>query len=282
MNALKWGLAAVTVLVALGLAGLAFRALRAARHAHVAGSAPEPAGPPFPWRIEARLEQASERNPDLETSRLTVVLRDARGREVETPDLRLELNGGPLAYSVGQGNYYDRHPSYRLREDDGFRFAPDTTYELVARRGEEAPVPLASLRTPKELGLGNLRLPASHRGDRDLVIAWTGLGEPAELLVTRTLEYVDDLGNQVTLEGGPYGDDAVRRRIGGRGLSLPDGSTTIPASYFAAKEGRVTALRVEVTATVEGRLLCRPLEPSTVAATRRVALPVDVSGAPPR
>lgn len=229
------------------------------------------------FRVEARLEQLSERNPDLETSRLTVVFRDPKGKEVETPDLRLELNGAPLTYTVGRGNYYDRHPSYRLREDDGFRFEADTTYELTARRGDEAAQPLARLRTPKPMGRECFRLPASQPGDADLEVAWTRLLQPADLLVSRTLETIDEAGNHVTIEGGPYGDDVIRRRVGARGLKLPDGSTTIPASYFAAKEGRVTSVRLEFTAAGEGQFLCPVLEPSTLTVVRRVVLPVEVT-----
>jgi len=230
------------------------------------------------WRAEVKLEQLSERNPDYEASRLTVVLRDSKGREVETPDVELELGGVPLKYAVGQGNYYDRHPFYRLPEDPRFRFAADTPYELAVRRANEPLLPLASIRTPKPLSPESFRLPASHPSDRDLVISWTGLAEPAELLVHRTLTSVDERGSEISMEGGPYADDVLRRRIGAGGLPLPDGSTTIPASYLRPTGSRVvTSVGLEITARSDGRFLCSVVEPSTVTATRRIVLRVDVT-----
>lgn len=243
-----------------------------------AASSPIPrTGRPFGFRVEARLEEVSERNPDYESSRFTVVLRDAKGREVETPEIRLELGGVPLDYRVAGGNYYDRHPSYRLRDDSGFRFEPDTAWELVARRGEEAPLPVARIRSPKPMGLESLRVPTTHPRGEDLAVAWSGLAQPVDLLVTRTLAFTDEHGNRGFIEGGPNGDDALRRRIGSRGLALPDGRMTIPASYFAdVGEKPVASIRLELTARGEGGFLCPVLEPSTVAAERRIALPVEV------
>lgn len=235
-------------------------------------------GRPFPWQVEARLEQSSERNPDFETTRFQVVLRDAKGKEVETPEVVLELDGTPLDYAVAGGNDYDRHPRYRLRGDDGFRFAPDTTYELAARRGGEAPLPIARIRTPKSIGFENLRVPAAHPRGEELEIGWTGLAQPAELLVYRTLAFTDENGNHGFIEGGPNGDDAVRRRIGSRGLPLPDGRTTIPASYFEPVDGKaVASIRLELTLAGEVRFLCPVLPPSTLEAVRRLALPVDIA-----
>jgi len=245
----------------------------------ISATAPgEGAGRSPEWRVEVQLEHLSERNPDYEASRLTVVLRDSKGRELETPDTGLELGGVPLKYAVGQGNYYDRHPYYRLQEDPGFRFAADNPYELAVRRANEPLLPLAILRTPKALSPESFRLPVSHPGDRDLVISWTGLAQPAELLIYRTLTSVDEHGNQVSMEGGPYADDAMRRRIGSGGLSLPDGSTTIPAAYLQATKGHVvTSVGLEITARSDGRFLCPVVEPSKVVATRRVVVRVDVT-----
>lgn len=273
-------LLAVAFLVALLVAVSLVRA----RAGSSGSSTPIPrTGRPFEWRVEVLLEQVRERNPDHETNGLTVVLRDAKGREVETPEIRLELDGAPLTYRVAGGNYYDRHPSYRLREDSGFRFEADRTYELVARRGDGAPQPLARIRTPKPVGFESFRAPAMHPRGEDLEIGWTGLAQPAEVLVTRTLAIVDEHGNHGFREGGPHGDDALRWRIGPRGLPLPDGRTTIPASYLGAtKDGVVADVRVEIAAEGEGRFLCPVLEQSTIVAVRRIVFPVEITGPPAR
>lgn len=235
-------------------------------------------GRPFPWRVEALLEQVQEKNPDFETTEFKVVLRDAKGKEVETPEVRLERDGVSLDDAVAGGSYYDRHPRYRLSEGSGVRCAPDTTHELVARRGDEAPQPIARIRTPKSIGLENLRVPAAHPRGHALEVGWAGLAQPAEILVYRTFAFTDEHGNHGFVEGGPHGDDAIRRRIGSRGLALPDGRTTIPASYFDAVEGKaVASVRLELTAEGETRFLCPVLESSVVRAVRRIALSVDVA-----
>lgn len=259
------------------------------------GSSPEGSGPGASsprdggtdagaaFRVEARVELRSETNPGYETSRLDVVLRNSKGSEVETPGTELELDGVPLTYTVGRGNFYDRHPYYRLREGAGFRFEPDAPYTLATRQSGGPPLPLAAFRTPKRFSTASFQVPASHPGGRDLVISWKGLPQPADLLVYRTLASVDERGDQTVLEGGPYGDDTLRRRIGSRELPLPDGSTVIPAAYLGSEGDRVvTSVTLEVTATSEGRFLRPVLQPSTATATRTVVLRVDVTPPSPR
>lgn len=278
-------LLAVGLVVALLAAVLLVRARSGSREEPGgAGAAPIPrTGRPFAFRVEILLEQLSERRPDLERNALTVVLRDAKGKEAETPEIRLELDGVPLTCRVAGGNSYDRHPSYRLREDSDFRFEADRAYELVAKRPDAAAQPLARLRTPRPTGFESLLVPATHPRGEELEIAWAGLAPPAELLVTRTLAIVDEHGNHGFREGGPHGDDALRWRIGPGGLPLPEGRTTIPASYLgAAPNGVVSSIRLEVTVEGESRFLCPVRESSTVRAVRRIALPVEVVGPPSR
>lgn len=235
------------------------------------------------WRAEIALEQLSERNPDYEVSRLTVVLRDAKGRETETPDAQFELNGVPLTYRVGQGNYYDRHPYYRLDEESGFSFAADAPYELAMRRADGPALPFATIRTPKPLSPDDVRVPATFPPGRDFVIAWTGLSQPASLLIYRTQTFIDAQGNEAIEAGGPYGDDALRQHLGEGGLPLGEGSYTVPASYLAPAAGRrVTALGIEITAQRTGRFLHPVLAHSTVTATRKLVLRVDVAVPKPR
>jgi hypothetical protein len=291
MDAPRGSQAAVKALVAVGLVALLAVAylllarLGLLRGAGASGtSTPIPrTGRPFAFQVEVLLEQITERNPDFETSGLKVVLRDAKGKEVETPDVRLELDGVALTYAVAGGNYYDRHPYYRLREDSGFRFEAGTAYELAARRGDDPVLPLARFTTPKPMGPENFRIPATHPRGGALEVFWKGLSQPVDLLVTRTLTFTDEHGNHGFREGGPYGDDVLRRRVGARGLPLPDGSTTIPASYFSVAGGEaVASIRLEFTAAGEARFLCRVLESSSVVAVRRVTLPVEIAEPRPR
>ena len=233
------------------------------------------------WRAEVVLEQLSERNPDYEINRLKIVLRDRKGKEVETPDTQFELNGVALSYRVGQGNYYDRHPYYRLIEDSDFHFAADFAYELAMRHANGPASPFATVRTPKPMSPDSFRVPVTHPSNRDLVISWAGLSQPADLLIYKTHTFIDAQGNQAIEAGGPYADDALRQRIGSSGLPLGEGRYTIPASYLATAAGRrVTAVGIEITAQNTGRFLHPILKDSSVTAIRKVVLRIDV--APPQ
>ena len=230
------------------------------------------------WRAEIVLEQLSEQHSHYNVSRLTVVLRNSKGREIETPDIQFEANGVPLRYAVGQGNYYDRHPYYRLREDSGFGFAVDTTYELMMRRAQGPASPFARIRTPAPMFPTNFHVPAAHPSNRDLVIAWTGLHQPTELLIYKTRTLTDAEGNQTIEAGGPYAEDAIRHRIGSGRLALREGSYTIPAVYFASSAaGRVSALGIEITATNSGQFLHPVLMQRTITAHRKIVLRIDVA-----
>lgn len=235
------------------------------------------------WQATVNLEHISKRNPGYEGSRLTIVLRNSRGREIETPDTYFEVNGAPLAYVVGQGNYYDRHPYYRLREDAKFVFAADTTYELAIRRKKDLALPFARIRTPAPMLPANFRVPVRQPSNRDLVIQWTGLRQQAEMLIYRTHTLLDAQGNQTIEAGGPYADDAIRQLIGPDEQVLREGRYAIPARYFAASAaGRVSALTIEINAKNDGQFLHPVLKRSMITARRKIVFHVEVMEAQER
>ena len=235
------------------------------------------------WQAAVDLEHISKRNPGYEGSRLTIVLRNSRGQEIETPDTYFEVNGAPLAYVVGQGNYYDRHPYYRLREDAKFVFAADATYELAIRRKKDLALPFARIRTPVPMLPANFRVPVRQPSNRDLVIQWTGLRQQAEMLIYRTRTLLDAQGNQTIEAGGPYADDAIRQLIGPDEQVLREGRYAIPARYFAASAaGRVSALTIEINATNSGQFLHPVLKRSMITARRKIVFHVEVMEAQER
>jgi hypothetical protein len=232
------------------------------------------------WRAEVDLEHVSERNPGYERSRLAIVLRNSRGREIETPDTHFEVNGAPLAYIVARGNYYDRHPYYRLRDDDKFVLAADATYHLGIRLKTDPALPFARIRTPAPMLPANFRVPVRHPSNRDLVIQWTGLRQQADLLVYRTHTLLDAQGNQTVEAGGPYADDAIRRLIGPDEQVLREGRYAIPARYFAASAaGRVSALTIEINAATGGQFLYPVRKRSAITARRKIVFRVEVTEA---
>lgn len=101
--------AVIAVLLAAVAIGWTWNNSRADRSAdEVAVTLPEDAGktvddPGAEWQAKVELEHLSETNPRYETSRLSLTIRSARGKEIETADTSFEVNGAPLAYFVGRG-----------------------------------------------------------------------------------------------------------------------------------------------------------------------------------
>src|SRR5829696_5545135 len=82
-------------------------------------------------RVEIAIEDISERGEGrapYERKSITAVLRHARGGKIERDDVKLEVNNVPMEFRVSTGNYYDRHPYYRLSDDAPVRVAPATEY----------------------------------------------------------------------------------------------------------------------------------------------------------
>ncbi|MBI3149423.1 MAG: hypothetical protein HYZ17_13010 [Betaproteobacteria bacterium] len=229
------------------------------------------------WQAEVELEQLSETRPHYERNRLKLVLRNAKGRETETPEVSFELDGQALEYRVSQGNYYDRHPYYRLSETNALALAADTDYTLALRTNQSTPSPFARLHTPAPLSPAHFELPVRHASHRDLAITWKGLRQQADLLIYKTHTLSDGQGNQTIEAGGPYAVDALRHRIGPDQQTLREGRYVVPASYLAASAaGDVTALTIEVEAANRGQFLHPVLKGSTLTAKRKIVFRVEV------
>jgi hypothetical protein len=119
----------------------------------------------------------------------------------------------------------------------------------------------------------DFRVPATHPRDRDLVISWAGLSQPADLLIERTLLLTEDSGMHVTAEGG---QDQIRQHLGPGGLPLSEGSYTIPAAYLVSPGRSVTNVTIEITSSTSGKFLHPVLKRSTITALRKIVLNVDV------
>lgn len=229
------------------------------------------------WRAEVDLEQLSETQPHYERNRFKIVLRNANGRETETPEVSFELDGQPLEYRVSQGNYYDRHPYYRLSEENALALAADTDYALALRDNPNPPSPFARLRTPAQMLPAQFELPTRHARHRDLVFTWKGLRQQADLLIYKTHTLSDGQGNQSIEAGGPYAVDALRHRIGPDEQMLREGRYIVPASYLTASAaGDVTTLTIEVEAANRGQFLHPVLKGSTLTAKRKIIFRVEV------
>src|SRR5678815_3665951 len=83
-------------------------------------------------RVLIDIEQRTERQPEgrdpYEFNHVDVVLTDAKGLPLELPDVKVLMNGVPLTFKVGRGNYYDRHPRYTLPDERIAELRADTEY----------------------------------------------------------------------------------------------------------------------------------------------------------
>jgi hypothetical protein len=207
-------------------------------------------------RVHIDLEQRTERQPDgrdsYEFNRVNVVLTDATGTALELPDVKVLMNGDPLAFVVGRGNYYDRHPRYTLPDDRKDSLRADTEYAFSVVWSDGATHAAGTARTPRPLALSQFTVPDTHKAGRELEIGWRDLAETCDLIAFHGFEYPDASGNLVQESGSVNADDVLRQTIGPGASRSPTGRMTVPASYFAASgKRRVASFGVEVTRASE-------------------------------
>ena len=235
-------------------------------------------------RLSADIEQRTERQPEgrdpYEFDHVEVVLTDGDGAAIEQPAVKVLMNGDPLTFVVGRGNYYDRHPRYILPKEQIDRLRPDMEYAFSVVWTDGQTYPAGAVRTPKPLGLSQITVPETHNGRDAVHIAWRDLGEPCDLFAFRGYEYPDALGNLVQEIASVNAAGALRQPIGpGAGRSA-SGTMTVPASYFAADgKRRVAALGVEVTRTRETPAAKPFAAASRLRAVRALAFRTEIPAA---
>jgi hypothetical protein len=207
-------------------------------------------------RVLIDIEQRSERQPDgrepYEFNHLNAVLTDGKGTALELPDVKVLMNGDPLTFVVGRGNYYDRHPRYTLPDDQKERLRADTDYRFSVVWTDRATHNAGTVRTPKPLVLSQITVPELHRAGREMEVAWRNLAEACDLIAFHGFEYPDAHGNLVQESGSVNADDVLRQTIGPGGSRSPTGRMAVPASYFETSgKRRVASFGVEVKRALE-------------------------------
>ena len=241
-----------------------------------------PAGPEG-IRLDITVEQASRRGdagrPADEHDQVNVVLYNAKGKAIENASVRMFVNDVELPFRVAQGNYYDRHPYYQLRDDPRLPIRPDAEYRFTVVWRDGTRYEAATVRTPKAIALASFDLPHASALGAPLTIRWTDIPTAAELVAYRSRRLVDADGNVGVVAGSANQPDALRRKIGRGFLRSASGSLTIPGAYLRELEGEpVTALGVDVTATTTGTVAKPFLAKSTATAVRKVELRVEIGG----
>ena len=199
--------------------------------------------------------------------------------------MKLLLNGEPLLFIVGTGNYYDRHPFYKASDEQVARLndSSDCVFEIVWPDGSRHPV--GTIRPPSRLSIDQFSFPREHTLGRRLAFGWRDVSGPTEVVVYRGLSYTDLAGNPVSAVGIPEQDGAIRKTIGPGFLKKKTGEIEILAEFFREQPGdyhsdhrpqRVEAVYVDVTAKTSAPVSSRFRSTSGLRAERKIQFYIEV------
>lgn len=229
-------------------------------------------------RVKIEAEDLTTRRGSRYHSRHSIraVLSNAKGSDVERADVKLEVNGMPMRFRVGRGNYYDRHPYYLLDEDDRFALTPGSDFRFVLILPDGTRNEVGTLRTPAALSPEQFAFAPNAPGSGPITIAWRNLLEPAELRLGRS-EQRREADNQFVIHGtGPYDPEALRRTIGPGWLRSRSDRWVVPEKFLVSTADRkLLALHAEIVATREGRVSPALSKQSSLQATRRIELEME-------
>ncbi|MBL9210750.1 MAG: hypothetical protein JNL92_09810 [Opitutaceae bacterium] len=226
-------------------------------------------------RVEIRIEHSAERGDDTRDSShasILAVLYHAKGRAIERRDVALEVNGVPLEFRVRTGNYYDRHPYYRLHPDSPLQITPATAYRFVLTTPDGTKHPVGEVITPERLDLDQFTYPRQPPAG-PVALAWRDLAEPAQLTVYRSNRWREAANIFVHEAGSPTDPTALRRQIGGGLFRRKSDSWTIPAAFLQPIDGHeLSALAVDIRVTHRGQIEQTFAQGSTLQAERWLTL----------
>ncbi len=188
--------------------------------------------------IEATVEQTTERlgtgGEGFVSDHVRVALLDCEGRALEREDLCVEMNDAALGTRTAHGHFYDRHPFYRL-DDAAAHLDPDRECRFAIVRPDGTHHLAGIVRTPRALRAAQFEFPQTISHRHPVSIAWSNLLEPAEMVIYRSLEFVDPAGNGIVEGGSPTdlsalrlydraGRVSARQRSPGNTSLLPEGT----------------------------------------------------------
>jgi hypothetical protein len=188
----------------------------------------------------------------------------------------MEVNGVPMEFRVGTGNYYDRHPYYRLADDAAVRVEPATEYRFALVLPDGARHAVGTIRTPAALELAQIDFPTRRPKTSDVVIGWRDLAEPAALVVFRSDVRKESDGTIVNEAGSSNDPAALRREMGGGFFRRKTDQWKIPTAFLASQDGRsLSALGAEIRVVHETAAPQTFAKGSTLRAERRLTLRME-------
>lgn len=229
--------------------------------------------------LELHVEHITDRRDGapFEINRIIAVVRDKKGAAIENEGLRVYVNKLPMRFHVWSGNYYDRHPSYRLEEQDNFAVKPDTSYEVELGWPDGKRHRVAQVSSPGALAAKQFDVPRQHPRSRDLVITWKDVETAAELVAQWTPVPLSDNG-EIGEDGKPLVDEQRREKLGRGWFRSRSGRLTVPASAFATRDGRrPTEVAITIRAENQGQLEGIKATKSQVSAVRLITFHVELT-----
>ncbi len=207
---------------------------------------------------------------------IRAVLSNARGKDIERSDVKIEVNGIPMQFRVGIGNYYDRHPFYYLDDNSSLAVKPATEYRFVLVLPDGARHEIGTVRTPAALTTKQIDFPRQRPASGAVAIGWRDLAEPAELVLYRSVVRREDERTLVH-EGGSINDPAALRRTIGPGWFRSRSDTwTLPEKFLTSEANPIlTSIGVEIAVASKGRIAAGFSKESTLSAERRIKLDME-------
>lgn len=229
-------------------------------------------------RVKVEMTDLTSRtgSSDFSHRSVRVVLSNSKGADLERADVGVELNGVPMEFRVGTGNYYDRHPYYRLDDDPRVPIAAGTDYRFVLILPDGKRHDIGTLRTPAALAPEQIDFAKKPPASGPVTIGWRELAEAAELILYRS-EIRPGPEGATIVEGSSANDpEAVRRTIGPGLLRGRSGSFVLPAKLLASTpERKLLTIGADIVVVSEGRVSSTFSRQSTLRAERRIQLDME-------
>ena len=226
-------------------------------------------------RVKIEAEHLTDLTGSREYTRHSIraVLTNEKGSNIERADVKIEVNGLPMRFRVGQGNYYDRHPYYLLDGDDRLELDPGTHYRFVLILPDGARHDIGTLRTPAALLPEQFDFPKVPPASAPVTFAWRNLAEPVQLRIGRAEQRRDADGNSVIEGAAPHDPEALRRTIGPGAFRRHTDRLVVPEQLLVTTPDRkLLWLLAEIMVASEGRVSSAFSKQSSMRAVRRVQL----------
>lgn len=225
-------------------------------------------------RVNVEIEHLT--TPTYARESVRAVLTNPKGTDVERPDVSVEMNGVPMRFRVGQGNYYDRHPYYTLDDDDHVDLTPGRELHFVMILPDSTRHDIGTVRAPSALSVSQFEFGPRPPKTGAVTIAWRELSDSAELRMSRTEQRKEADGSVIIEGSGEHDPDAPRRTIGPGRFRRRSDRWVLPESLLISTADRkLLTLHADIVSTTRGKVSREFSKQSSLTSTRRIRLELE-------